>query len=282
VPDRLRPLWDFSDLEVSEARFREQLEKETTDAGRAEVLTQLARVEGLRGRWDECDVLLDEAEALGGAEVRVLLERGRRQRSSGQPRAGQALFEQAFELARATGEDVLAVDAAHMVAIVDDTEAWTARGVEIAASSDDAGVRYWLGPLYNNVGWSRFDAGDTAGALEAFELALASRERDDPRPDALAFARYAVGRALRAAGRAEEAVAMLELCVSLEDPDYYEELAEDYAAVGRRDDARAQAERALALIPEDDDASRIARLRELAAAAAAARAPEPQHAHEVA
>ena len=61
---------------------------------------------------------------------------------------------------------------------------------------------------------------------------------------------------------------MLELCVSLEDPDYYEELAEDYAAVGRQDDARAQAERALALIPEDDDASRIARLRELAAAAA--------------
>jgi tetratricopeptide (TPR) repeat protein len=269
VPDRLRPLWDFSDLEVSEARFREQLEEETTDGGRAEVLTQLARVEGLRGRWDECDVLLDEAEALGGAEVRVLLERGRRQRSSGQPGAGQALFEQAFELARATGEDVLAVDAAHMVAIVDDTEAWTARGVEIAASSDDAGVRYWLGPLYNNVGWSRFDAGDTAGALEAFELALASRERDDPRPDALAFARYAVGRALRAAGRAEEAVAMLELCVSLEDPDYYEELAEDYAAVGRHDDARAQAERALALIPEDDDASRIARLRELVAAAAA-------------
>jgi tetratricopeptide (TPR) repeat protein len=266
VPDRLRPLWDFSDLDVSEARFRAQLEEERTDAGRAEVLTQLARVEGLRGKWDECDALLDEAEALGGAEVRVLLERGRRQRSSGQPGAGQALFEQAFELARATGEDVLAVDAAHMVAIVDDMEAWTARGVEIAAASDDPGVRYWLGPLYNNVGWSRFDAGDTAGALDAFELALASRERDDPRPEALAFARYGVGKALRAAGRADEAVAMLELCVSLEDADYHEELAEDYAAVGRHDDAREQAERALALIPEDGDASRIARLRELAAA----------------
>ena len=84
-------------------------------------------------------------------------------------------------------------------------------------------------------------------------------------PEALAFARYGVGKALRAAGRADEAVAMLELCVALEDADYHEELAEDYTAVGRHADAREQAERALALIPEAGDASRIARLRELAA-----------------
>jgi tetratricopeptide (TPR) repeat protein len=269
MADRLRPLWDFSDLDVSEDRFRSQLATETTDAGRAEVLTQLARVEGLRGDYEKCDALLDEAESLGGAEVRVLLERGRRQRSSGQPGAGQEQFERAFELARAKGEDVLAVDAAHMVAIVDDMESWTTRGVEIAGASNDPGVRYWLGPLYNNVGWSRYDAGDIDGALEAFELALASRERDDPRPDALAFARYGVGKALRAAGRAEEAAAMLEQCVSLEDVDFHEELAEDYAALGRQTDAREQAERALALLPEDGDAVRTARLRELAAASTA-------------
>jgi tetratricopeptide (TPR) repeat protein len=265
VADRLRPLWDFGDLDASEARFRAQLEHETTDAGRAEVLTQLARVEGLRGDFEKCDVLLDEADALGGAEIRVLLERGRRIRSSGQPGAGQEQFEEAYELARAQGADVLAVDAAHMVAIVDDMEAWTARGVEIAGTSDDPGVRYWLGPLYNNIAWARYEAGDIAGALQAFELALASRERDDPRPDALAFARYGVGKALRAAGRFEEAAAMLEQCVSLEDADFYEELAEDYAALGRAGDAREQAERALALIPEGDDAARVARLRELAA-----------------
>src|SRR5690348_8029602 len=211
--DRLRRLWDFDDLDASERRFREQLEQETTDAGRAEVLTQLARIEGLRGRFDECDTLLDRAEALGGAETRVLLERGRRERSSGRS-TGLTQFERAFELARAIGDDVLAVDAAHMVAIVDDSEGWTARAVEIAAASDDPGVRYWLGPLYNNVGWSRYEAGDAAGALEAFELALASRERDDPRPYPLAIARYAVGKALRALGRADEAAALLEQCVT--------------------------------------------------------------------
>ncbi len=263
-------MWDFGDLDASEERFRAQLELETTAGGRAEVLTQLARAEGLRGRFDHCDALLDEADALGGAEARVLLERGRRERSSGQPGAGRSLFEQAFELARAGGEDVLAVDAAHMVAIVGDSEAWTARAVEIAAGSDDPGVRYWLGPLYNNVGWLRYEAGDAAGALDAFERALASRERDDPRPYEREIARYAVGKALRALGRAHEAAAVLEECVAwgaaaaVPDPYFHEELAEDYAALGREADAQEQARRALELISDADDPARAARLRELA------------------
>jgi tetratricopeptide (TPR) repeat protein len=266
----LRPLWDFDDLDGSEGRLRAQLEQETTDAGRAEVLTQLARVEGLRGRFEQCDALLDEAEALGGAEARVLLERGRCERSSGRRGAGLAQFEQAFALARGSGDDVIAVDAAHMVAIVGDTESWTARGVEIASSSDDPGVRYWLGPLYNNVGWSRYGAGAMAGALEAFELALASRERDDPRPYAREVARYAVGKALRGGGRADEAVAALEACLAwaaeagVEDGYFHEELAEDYAAAGRQAEAREQARRALELA-SDEDPARLSRLHELAA-----------------
>ena len=39
MSDPLRPLWDFDDLDATEARFR---------ALQAEALTQLARVEGLR------------------------------------------------------------------------------------------------------------------------------------------------------------------------------------------------------------------------------------------
>ena len=196
--DRLRPLWNFDDLDASRERFRAQLEQETTDAGRGEVLTQLARVESLRDEFDRCDELLDEAEAVGGVTARSLLERGRRERSSGRDGRGRAEFLRALELARESGEDVLAVDAAHMLALVDDAESWTARGIEIAGASDDPGVRYWLGPLYNNIGWTRFEAGDHAGALEAFELALAARERDDPRPGPLQHARDAVEEARRA------------------------------------------------------------------------------------
>jgi tetratricopeptide (TPR) repeat protein len=157
-----------------------------------------------------------------------------------------------------------------MIAIVADLEAWTARGVEIAASSDDPGVRYWLGPLYNNVGWSRLEAGNAAGALEAFERALTSRERDDPRPYPRELARYAVGKALRALGRADEAAAAHEQCVAwaaeagVEDGYFHEELAEDYAALGRRADSREQARRALELATEDHDAARVERLETLA------------------
>ena len=66
MTDRLRPLWDFDDLDASEQRFRTRLDAETTDAGRAEVMTQIARVEALRGDFDKCLELLDEAEPLAG------------------------------------------------------------------------------------------------------------------------------------------------------------------------------------------------------------------------
>jgi hypothetical protein len=86
-------------------------------------------------------------------------------------------------------------------------------------------------------------------------------------------ARYAVGKALRALGRAEEAAAALEECVAwaaaagIDDAYFHEELAEDYAALGRHAEAREQARRALELVAGEDDADRVARLRALAAGA---------------
>jgi hypothetical protein len=91
MSDRFRPLWDFDDLDASAQRFRAQLEQEDSDAGRAEVLAQVARVHGLRGAFAECERVLDEAEPLAGddarANVRLELERGRMFRSSGDPEA---------------------------------------------------------------------------------------------------------------------------------------------------------------------------------------------------
>ena len=106
MPDRLRPLWDFDDLDATEARLRKQLGDEASDEGRAEVLTQLARVKGLRDDFDGAEVLLQEAEPLAGegiARVRVDLERGRKLRSSGDGSAAVPLFEAAFERAVARG-----------------------------------------------------------------------------------------------------------------------------------------------------------------------------------
>src|SRR5919204_2475591 len=252
-----RDVWDFNDLDLSERRFRAALEEEETAAGQAALFTQLARIEGLRGDFAAGERLLARAEAIGGAQSWVLIERGRLLRSSGDGPGALPLFEAAFEQARAVDDEFLAGDAAHMAALVGDMEAWTARGIEL--TDDDPG-RYWLAPLLNNVGWSRYDAGDFDRALDAFKEALAVRSEDAQEPHEREIARYAVGKALRALGRIDEATGQLELAVAwateagIETPYFHEELAECYAAAGRTEEARVQAERAMELFREHEAA----------------------------
>ena len=281
MDDRLRPLWDFGDLDASEGRLRAQLDAETSDAGRAEVLTQLARVEGLRDRFAEGEELVQQAERLAGdsavALARIDLERGRLLRSGGNAEAAFPLFESAFETALAAGQEFVAADAAHMAALAagnrDGFVEWTTRGIELADERE--GASYWLGPLLNNLGWELYEAGEHEPALDAFERALEARERAPQNAEPIALARYAVGKALRALGRADEAIPLLEQAVGWAagagQPDgwFHEELAEEYAAVARVDDARAQARLALPMLEETDpavadDSARVARLRELA------------------
>jgi tetratricopeptide (TPR) repeat protein len=281
MDDRLRPLWDFEDLDGSERRLRTQLDEEAANDGRAEVLTQLARVAGLRGDFGAADELLDEAAGLGDddglARIRVDLERGRVRRSSGDPEAARPLFASAYALALEEEQHFIAADAAHMVALMAPDRAafvdWTNRGIDVAETHEAAS--YWVGPLLNNLGWEHYDAGDVDLALDAFERALRAREQDPSNGDALALARYAVGKALRALGRSDDALPLLELAVDWAElagaPDgwFHEELAEEYAAVGRPDDARTQARLAIPLLETADpsytrDPDRTARLRGLA------------------
>jgi tetratricopeptide (TPR) repeat protein len=204
MPDRLRPLWDFDDLDASEQRFRRQLEQESTDEGRAEVLTQLARVQGLRDDFDGCEQLVQEAESLGGeselVRVRVDLERGRKLRSSGEGEASTPLFEAAFTRARSIGESYLAGDAAHMVAIStpERTVEWTQRGLDLADAEPEAA--YWAGPLLNNLGWHYYDAGDFDSALAVFEQALEVRKRDPDNEQAIVWAQEAIDETRKALG----------------------------------------------------------------------------------
>lgn len=195
MPDRLRALWDFDDLQATEARLRDQLEREESDAGRAEVVTQLARVRSLQDDFDGCEGLLQEAEALsadGLVGVRVDLERGRKLRSGGDGASAAPLFEAAFARACELGEFFLAGDAAHMVAISDESKMleWTERGLALGESEPDAA--YWAGPLLNNLGWFFYEQGDFERALETFQRALEVRKRDPDNPQAIVWAQEAV------------------------------------------------------------------------------------------
>ena len=217
MTDRLRGLWNFDDLDGTEQRLHAQLDQETTDSGRAELLTQLARVEGLRQSFDEGEELIGQAEALAGdsvqARIRIDLERGRLLRSGGDAIAAMPLFETAFNAAREADEQFIAVDAAHMCAIAApdrvSRQAWTQRGIDIAQASPDRNVSYWLGPLYNNLGVDHAEAGEHDAALDAFKRALEVRLRYPENPPAIQWAKESVAEQLRALGRDEEAKAVL-------------------------------------------------------------------------
>ena len=171
----LDQLWDFDDPALSEDRFRAAVSEDRYDADeRAELSTQLGRAIGLQGRYEEADALLD---AIDGDEptvaVRVLLERGRVLNSSGHPEMAVPLFEQAAELADHLGEEFLAVDALHMLAIADSAhaETWTRSALEYASTVHDERTKRWIVALHNNLGWTLHDAGRCTEAKVEFQLA---------------------------------------------------------------------------------------------------------------
>ena len=275
--ERLRALWDFDDLDGSERRFTEQLEAETAVDCRAEVLTQLARIAGMRGRFEDGNRLVEQAEALrpnvvgrprtdqAGARSPATL--GRRSRG------GVPLFESAYEIATDGGEHFLAADAAHMAALVDPDgwSAWTDRGMATRLGRARCGPLARAAPEQPRLGSVR--ARRHEGALDAFELALAAREEDHERE-------YAAGdRALRRregapdarprrGGRGAAGGGRRLDADRAGRPDgwFHEELAEAYAALGRHDEAREHATLAIPLLEKSDPsfAERAGRVRGLA------------------
>jgi len=210
--DRFAALFEVLDVDGTEARVREALAAEATDEGRAEALTQLARVASWRDRWDEAAALLDEADALAGetgtARARVLLERGRLAHHAGDDAGALALLEQAYGAARAARASFVAADAAHSCALLGDMEAWTKRGLELAEG--DPAARYWRGTLLVNLGERQWERGEVDASLVSFRAALAAREHEKRNPSLTEEARAGVARALCALGRPDEAIPLLE------------------------------------------------------------------------
>lgn len=241
-------LWDFGDPATSERRFAEAADTETDPVRRQVFRTQLARAQGLQGRYTDANATLDAVAKEttagdgppGGREpgARVLLERGRVRNSSGDPSGAGPLFRQAYERAVAAGLDGLAVDAAHMLAIVlpaEEHEQWARTGLRLAERSADPLARSLIGALLNNLGWTHANRDDWTSALGLFERALAAR-RAEGDPSKIHVARWTRARAWRALGQYEDAIAELRALAATPegatDPYVAEEIAENERARG--------------------------------------------------
>ena len=81
------------------------------------------------------------------------------------------------------GEVSFAVDAAHMIAIVnpiDQKLEWNLRAMEIADTASEEKARGWLWSLYNNIGYTYLEQNGYGSALTYFQKLLAfCEERDD-------------------------------------------------------------------------------------------------------
>ena len=218
----LTPLWDFSQPDVSEQRFRAALK--TASADDTLVLqTQIARSHGLRGDFAAARNTLKAIEpqmATAGAEARTryALELGRSYASATHPADTQTTesrelartaYRNALELARQARLDDLAIDAIHMLAFVDTSPAdqlkWGLEALSVATRSTQAAAKKWEAPVRNNVGYALHQLGRYDEALAQFRQAVVLREQGGD-AQALRVAHWMVGWTLRSLKRNEEAL----------------------------------------------------------------------------
>ena len=280
--------WDYDHPDSTEAVFRAILPMARASGDKdylAQLLTQIARAQGLQMKFDDATSTLDEAEALLGPEsrvarVRVLLERGRVWNSSKQRDRAVPLFTAAWDLARVAGAeglpgaDALAVDAAHMLGIAETGDVsihWNETAIAYAEHSPDPKARRWLGSLYNNEGWSYHEKGDYTKALGSFQKALEAR-RVEGDSTKIRVAEWCVARTLRSLGRYEEALAtqrrLLAQAQAAGQPDGYvfEEMGECLMGLHRPAEARPYFAVAYEMLSKDpwlqrDEPERLERLR---------------------
>ncbi len=241
--------WEYGDPAASEAAFRKLLEGAQGD-DRLEILTQLARTWSLRKRFDEAHRLLDEVEAQlarAGARVRLryLLERGRSFNSAGERDRARPLFIEAWHAGLDAGEEGLAVDAAHMVAITHAGTAqgveWNARALAVARRSAAPKARALIPAMLNNSAWDLVDLGRLDEALQRFEEALAAWTAVG-KPGPVRVARWSVAHALRLLGRHDDALATLQALEresAAPERSVLDEIAANLEALGRAEEARS-------------------------------------------
>jgi len=278
-------LWNYDDPAGTETKFRELLpkaEKGKDSAYYIELLTQLARTQSLQRKFDEAHEILDKVMKLLKPEqivprIRFMLERGRTYNSSKVYDKARELFLAAYMQADKYEEDNLAIDAVHMLGIVDkgdESLKWNELAIQMAEDTEDEKARGWLGSLYNNTGWTYHDMGEYDKALELFERNVVWRTEKKSGMQ-LYIAKWSVARCLRSLGRTEESLEM-QLALRGKDSEMYscedgynsEEIAECLHALGRAEEAKPYFKRAYEQLSKDiwvqeNDKEKLERLKSL-------------------
>ena len=275
-------LWDYDQPGVSETRFREALKSESGDDA-LELETQIARALSLRREFNKAHTLLDSIEkrlsekTKPATRVRYLLERGRTWRSAGDPVKARPLFFEAWQLADREKITLLAIDAAHMLGIVDppaEAMRWNERAMTLAMSTNVPRALRWRGSLANNMGHTERERGNLDAAIKHFRASLTAFQltRNDSQ---IRVAQWQVANVLRLQKKYDEALAMqLRLEKDMTEanaPDgyVYEEIAEIYLAKGNAVEAKAYFAKAVSVLGADSwfvesEKARLTRLQELA------------------
>ena len=256
IEQSLDILWNYHDPLESEKKFGELLKQEPNH--QAEILTQIARAQGLQGKFEEAHTTLNSVKkSLSDKRinVRYLLERGRLYNSAKQQDKARPLFLEAYHLAKSIHTDFYEIDAAHMMAIIEPTQEqiiWHERCLELCEKTTDERTKKWQGSILNNAAWTFHDAGKFEEALEIFKKALVWQEQHG-KPQSIHIAKWSVARCLRSLERFEEALDIQKRLVTEENPDgyVYQELGECLMALGQLTEAKPYFTKAYELLSQD-------------------------------
>ena len=275
-------LWDYNQPAVSEARFRDALKTESGDDA-LELETQIARTFSLRSEALKAHAFLDTVQrrinekTRPAARVRYLLERGRTFQSAGEALKARPLFFEAWQLGDKEKLTLLAIDAAHMMAIVetgDEAQRWNERAMALAMGSLTPRAIRWRGSLANNMGHTERERGNFDAAMKHFQASLTAFQLTRSSSQ-IRTAKWQIANVMRLQKRYDDALAMQLLieaeAAEAQQPDGYvfEEIAEIYLLKNEPAKAKPYFVKAAAILGKDigfteNEGDRLARMRQLA------------------
>lgn len=188
-------------------------EKQANQEFHIQALAQIARCYLIQDQPEPGKTWLDKTKKIASPEYprgwsRYLGVLGRFQWKGGEREVATKTFQSWYQFALENQLHSEAIDAAHMVAITgnaDEQIVWAKKGI---LAAEQGSLEGWLGPLWNNLGWTYADRGQYSEALEAL---LKAREYHWKRGDehSKLVADWSVGSIYRKLEQHEKALSWL-------------------------------------------------------------------------